>query len=62
MSLGFKDINLFVCMLALAITYLFVQIYSPKLTESCCICVGLWVEIWGQCDTKPVDLSGSDPG
>ena len=42
-------------------TYLFVQVYSPKLTESCCICVGLWVEICGPWDTKPVDLSGSDP-
>jgi hypothetical protein len=38
------------------------EVYSPKLTESCCIYVGLWVEIWGPWDTKPVDLSGSDPG
>ena len=34
-------------LLGLLITYLFVQVYSPKLTESRCICVGLWVEIWG---------------
>ena len=54
---SFKFVSVFcvVVFLRLLVTHLFVQVYSPKLTISCCICVGLWVEIWGPWDTKPLN-------